>query len=71
MKKKIKVYRICGWYETKELPHNFEVGTIWILTIMTFPLWVWFYLIYLVIAEFGKMMDKVKVEEKYEEETYF
>lgn len=71
--KKIKMYSGL-WYEWTRKPTYFEIGLVWISTIIFFPLQIWFYLIYKLIAEIGRALNRVKVDEverEEEEKTYY
>lgn len=64
------VYTIFG-FESDEKPNNAVVGFIWLLVIITAPIWVWGWLIYQLFWLFGSIMNGVKKKEVEKEEEYY
>lgn len=64
-----KVYKII-WYKTYDKPSDFEVGSIWFMTILSFPIWIWFWLIYKFLQFVGRLFNGVEeIDEEIENET--
>lgn len=66
----ITTYKYWGFTFDEE-PSFFLQGLIMCLVILTFPLWIWFYLLYRLIREIGKLNGKPKKEEHEEDYSYY
>ena len=68
---KKKYYKYWGYtYEYK--PSYFEMGLWMFIVVVTFPIWIWFYLLYQIFKNIGKLNGKPRVVEVDEqEETYY
>ena len=72
----ITKYKFWGWTWEGNPPDDFEKGLWMITVILTFPFWIWIYLVYLLIGVIGRLDGKpkqLKVKRKIEEEeqTYY
>jgi len=74
MKKTKTVYYLFGGLIQSDNPiPNFAVGFYWLFAIILFPVWIWFYLVYRLLSEIGRVLNGVKQEEvdEDEEKTYY
>jgi hypothetical protein len=72
--KKVKYYKFWG-FEKEQQWTNFEKGGWMCLVVITFPIWIWFFFIYKIISEIGRLDGKpkeiIKEVKGEEEETYY
>lgn len=70
----ITKYKFWGLTWEGNPPDDFEKGLWMIVVVLTFPVWIWIYLGYLMISEIGKMDGKpkpIKLKRKIEEEESY
>ena len=54
------IYEIFG-FEYDERPSHTLVGALWLVVIITFPIWIWVWVGLKFLEIFGKNMNRVKV----------